>query len=126
MIEHSIDANVFFRVFKESDRKLRDYIENLGFVVDSTVYIECIQGSKSNLEKRKIKNYLNNFPLLPITPRISELAIELIDKYSNSHGLLLGDALIAATALENDLTVVTYNIDDFKFINGLKYLKPTI
>ena len=126
MIEHSIDANVFFRVFKESDRKLRDYIENLGFVVDSTVYIECIQGSKSNLEKRKIKNYLNNFPLLPITPRISELAIELIDKYSNSHGLLLGDALIAAAALENDLTVVTYNIDDFKFINGLKHLKPTI
>ena len=126
MIEHSVDANIFFQIFKEADRKLRNYIENIGFFVDSTVYTECIQGSKSNLEKRKIKNYLNNFPLLPITPKISQRAIELIDTYSNSHGLLLGDALIAATALENDLTVVTYSVDDFKFIGGLNYLKPTI
>ena len=63
-----------------------------------------------------MKKYLNNFPLLPITPKISGRAIELIDRYSNSHGLLLADALIAATALENDLTIVTYNLDDFKFI----------
>lgn len=52
--------------------------------------------------------------------------MELIDIYSNSHGLLLADALIAATALENDLTVVTYNVDDFKFIAGLKYSKPGV
>ncbi len=126
MIEHSVDANIFFQVFKESDRKLRDYIEGLGFFVDSTVYIECIQGSKSNLEKQKIKDYLNNFPLLPITPKISKRAIELIDSYSNSHGLLLADALIAATALENDLTIITYNVDDFKFIKNLKWLKPLV
>ena len=63
---------------------------------------------------------------MPITPRISKRAIELIDTYSNSHGLLLGDALIAATALENDLTVVTYNVDDFKFIQDLKWQKPPV
>ena len=39
---------------------------------------------------------------------------------------MLPDALIGATALENDLTVVTYNVDDFKFISGMKYLKPTV
>ena len=126
MIEYSIDANIFSKIFKESDRKLRDYVESLGFVVDSTVYIECIQGSKSNLEKQKVKNYLNNFPLLPITPQISECAIELIDTYSNTHGLLLADSLIAATALGNDLTLVTYNVDDFKFIDGLRYMKPGV
>ena len=57
---------------------------------------------------------------------ISQLAIELIDTYSNSHGLLLADALIAATALENDLTILTYNIDDFKFIKNLKWGKSPI
>jgi len=66
------------------------------------------------------------FPLLPITPESSVRAIDLIRSYSNSHGLLIGDALIAATALENDLTIVTYSVDDFKFIQALKWLKPTI
>ncbi len=125
MIDHSVDANVFSKIFK-GDFLVQRYVESLNAAVDATVYIECVQGSKSNLEKREIKKYLSNFPLVLITPETSEQAINLIDAYSNSHGLLLGDALIAATALENDLTVVTYNVDDFKFINNLKWLKPPV
>ncbi len=125
MIEYLPDTNVFSKVFK-GDAAVTKFVENLEAVIDTTIYIECLQGSKSNQEKRIVKKVLDNFPLLPITPRVSELAVELIDNYSNSHGLLLADALIAATALENDLTVVTYNIGDFQFIDGLKYLKPTI
>lgn len=120
-----LDTNVLSKIFGESS-PVRQFVENLDALIDATVYIECLRGSKSNREKQLIKKYLDNFPLLLITSDISRSAIELIDRYSNSHGLLLPDALIAATALENDLTVVTYNIDDFKFINGLKYLKPTV
>jgi predicted nucleic acid-binding protein len=80
----------------------------------------------SNLEKRIIEKYLMRFPLLPITPESSVRAIDLIRSYSNSHGLLIGDALTAATALENNLTIVTYNVDDFKFVQDLKWLKPTV
>lgn len=119
------DTNVFSKIFGNNPT-VRQFIESLDAVIDATVYIECVQGSKSNHEKRLIKKYLDNFPLLLITPDISQLAIKLIDVYSNSHGLLLPDALIAATALENDLTIVTYNVGDFKFIQDLKYLKPTI
>jgi len=125
MSEFLPDTNVFSKIFK-GNLPVTQFVESLDAVIDATVYIECIQGSKSNHEKRVIEKYLRKFPLLPITPEISIRAIELIRTYSNSHGLLLPDALIAATALENDLTVVTYNIDDFKFIDGLKYLKPNI
>lgn len=61
-----------------------------------------------------------------ITPEISQRAIYLIETYSNSHGLMLPDALIAATALENDLTIVTCNVDDFKCIQNLKWVKPLV
>ena len=125
MIEYLIDTNVFSKVFK-GDSAVTDFVENLEAVIDATIYIECLQGSKSNQEKRIVKKVIDNFPLLPITPKTSERAIELIDDYSNSHGLLLADALIAATALENDLTVVTYNTSDFKFIDGLKHLEPNV
>lgn len=119
------DTNVFSKTFK-GDTAVTQYVENLDAVIDTTVYIECIQGSKSNHEKRVIEKYLRKFPLLPITPQISATAIKLIRNYSNSHGLLLPDALIAATALENDLTIVTYNVGDFQFIGGLKRQKPPV
>jgi len=120
-----IDTNVFSKIFG-NNVSVKAFIEGLDAVIDATIYIECIQGSKSNQEKRIIKTYLENFPLFLITPDISKRAVEIIDSYSNSHGLLLPDALIASSALENDLTVVTYNIGDFRFIKDLKYLKPQI
>ncbi len=125
MSEFLPDTNILSKVFK-GDLRVTQFIESLDAVIDATIYIECIQGSKSNHEKRVIEKYLTRFPLIPITPESSATAIKLIRNYSNSHGLLLPDALIAATALENDLTIVTYNTNDFKFIQDLKYLKPTI
>lgn len=83
-------------------------------------------GFKVESGKAEDQTGLDNLPLLHITANISQTTINLIDSYSNSHGLFIADALIAASALENDLTLVTYNIGDLKFINGLKYLEPTI
>ncbi|MGI8786204.1 MAG: PIN domain-containing protein [Pyrinomonadaceae bacterium] len=125
MIEYLPDTNVFSRVFR-GDLDATNFVENLEAVIDLIVYIECLQGSKSNQEKRTVKKVLDNFPLLPITSKISRRAVELIDTYSNSHGLLLADALIAATALENDLTILTYNVNDFRFIQDLKWEKPPV
>jgi predicted nucleic acid-binding protein len=125
MSEFLIDTNVFSRIFK-GDLHVTQFVESLESIIDATVYIECLQGSKSNKEKRAIEKYLQKFPLLPITPESSIVAIELTRNYSNSYGLLLPDALIAATALENDLTVLTYNIADFQFIKDLRCQKPLI
>ncbi len=119
MIVYLPDTNVLSKIFK-GDIKVTKLVENLECAIDATVYIECLQGSKSNQEKRVNEKYLTRFPLIPIIPG------ELIRDYSNSHGLLLADALIAATALENDLTIITYNVDDFRFISNLKWTKPTV
>jgi predicted nucleic acid-binding protein len=123
MSEFLIDTNVFSRIFK-GNLQVTQFVESLESVLDATIYIECLQGSKSDQEKRVVEKYLRKFSLLPITPESSVIAIELIRNYSNSHGLLLPDALIAATALENDLTVLTYNIGDFQFIQDLNCEKP--
>lgn len=125
MSEFLPDTNVFSRIFK-GDLAVTQHVENLDAAIDTTVYIECIQGSKSNQEKRIIEKYLQKFPPFTITPQSSAIAINLNRNYSNSYGLLLPDALIAATALENDLTVITYNVGDFRFIKDLKRQKPTV
>lgn len=120
-----VDTNVFSKIFG-GNAAVRSYVESRDSVIDTVIYIECLQGSKSNIGKSIVKTYIDNFPLLLISPRISKRAIHLVELYSNSYGLLLADSLIAATAIENDLTVLTYNVGDFKFIPGLKYLTPEI
>lgn len=73
---------------------------------------------------KKDKNYFASFfnqsLILPITQEILEQTIQL----KQNQKMSLGDAIIAATALENDLTLATANIKDFKHIEGLKLINP--
>lgn len=125
MAEFLVDTNVLSRIFT-GDKKVKQFIETLDATVCTVVYVECLQGSKSNREKRIVESYLSRFEFCPLTPNSSAQTIDLIRTYSNSHGLLLADALIAASCLERNLTLVTYNANDFHFIKHLKYLKPTV
>ena len=87
-----IDTNIFSEIFKNNDKIIR-YVLDLEAYIDTTVYIECLQGSKSKTEKAAIKRLLASFPIISINESIAANAISLIDKYSNSHGLLLADEL---------------------------------
>lgn len=125
MTDHLTDTNVFSEIFK-GNRDVKTFVEGFENSIDSTVYVECLQGSKANREKQIIRKYLSHFPIFYHTPSISKQTIALIGQYSNSHGLVLPDAQIAAVCLEYDLTLITYNVADFKFIKGLKWLKPAV
>jgi predicted nucleic acid-binding protein len=120
-----VDTNIIFAILK-GDSDLKAFIEDNDCGVDSTIYVECIQGSKSNRDKQIISNYLLRFRLYYHTPDISQRTIDLIDRYSNSHGLLLPDAQISAVALNRNLELLTLNASDFKFIKGLKLSKPKV
>ena len=58
--------------------------------------------------------------LLPVTEAITLRATELMEAITLSHGLQMGDALIAATALEHGLPVLTANVMHFGAVQGLK------
>ncbi len=125
MNEHLLDTNILSKIFY-GNVDVKNFVDSLNAGIETIVYIECIQGSISNSDKRRIKGSLQKIKFYPLTNDIAQKAIELIDTYSNSHGLLLADAVIAATALEYDLTLITYNTKDFQFIKGLKLLKPSV
>ncbi len=74
--------------------------------------------------KKQNQKYLETFAVFYQTEELSHRAIDLIDQYSNTYGLMLADAQIADVCLENDLTLVTYNVKDFLFIAGLKIITP--
>ena len=54
---------------------------------------------------------------------ISKRAIQLVDQFNLSHGLLIPDAIIAATAVVHRIELFTYNVKDFQFIPDIKLYK---
>ena len=57
--------------------------------------------------------------IVPITPAVSQRAAELIDVLALSHGMRLADALICATAIELQVTLITANVKHFSAVEGL-------
>lgn len=123
MAEHLPDTNIFIAILK-GDAALKTLVENSDSAINTIVYLELIQGAKNKSEVNKIEKYLNRFELIHFDRAISQRAIELIRTYSKSHGLMLPDAVIASTCLENDLILMTYNDKDFRFIKNLNIFKP--
>ncbi len=67
-----------------------------------------------------ISDFINESQVLHLTDRVIDSTIEIC----KSRKIKLPDAIIAATALVNNLALVTRNISDFKNINGLELLNP--
>ncbi|GAB4159030.1 MAG: hypothetical protein Fur0046_38490 [Cyanobacteria bacterium J069] len=53
---------------------------------------------------------------------VGDRATQLLQDYFLSHGLLIPDALIAATAIEHQIPLLTKNQRDFRFISDLTLL----
>lgn len=91
-------------------------------------YMELLQGAQNKSQGQKTKNFLTDFSFvtLPLTENIGHRALIYIEEYSLSTGMRAGDAVIAATAVENNLTLVTSNQKHFKSIKDLdlKIFKP--
>nr|BAG28258.1 hypothetical protein [Desulfotignum balticum] len=55
--------------------------------------------------------------------RTSDTATKLLKTYRLSHGLLIADALIAATAIVNGIQLISKNQKDYRFIEQLELLE---
>jgi predicted nucleic acid-binding protein len=71
-------------------------------------------------QERLALETLRYFDEIPLQELIVQGAITL----RQTQSIRLGDAIIAATALEHDLTLVTRNTGDFEWVNGLSLLNP--
>lgn len=117
---------MYSRVFSQAIKPSKGLLKRSQPLFVPSFMSSVYKVQKSNREKQIVEGYLGRFELCHLTSDISARTIDLIRTYSNTHGLLLADALIAATCLEGNLTLVTYNIVDFQFVQGLKYLKPSV
>ena len=85
-------------------------------------FMELLQGARDKRQHRYIADFLKEFDFqtLPLSEKIGHRAAIYVEEYTLSHGLRAGDALVAATATENGLTLCTSNAKHFRPIKGLK------
>lgn len=90
--------------------------------ISAVTYIELAQGCRSKAELARLKRglALRQTEVLQVTPTTSARAMALIDEFALSHGMRLADALIAATAIEHQLSLLTGNAKHFEHVEQLK------
>lgn len=91
--------------------------------ISSITEMELIVGCRNKNEIRQLEKFLEDFEIINLNYEITQKAIELLKEYKLSHGLLIADSFIAASALILDSPLLTKNQKDFRFIKGLKLLK---
>lgn len=91
-------------------------------------YMELLQCAKDKQQQRLVKRFISNFnfSVLPLTENIGHRALVYVEEYGLSSGMRAGDAIIAATATENGMPLMTGNAKHFKVVKELelKIFKP--
>lgn len=89
--------------------------------ISAVTEMELIVGCRNKAELQNLSKLLGRFVILPLSPEITTSAVTLLKSYRLSHGLLIADALIAATALITDRVLVSGNAKHFSMIKGLQF-----
>jgi predicted nucleic acid-binding protein len=116
-----VDTDVLIwhlRGYPQATRRL-DQMDRL--TLSAVTYLEVLQGMRNKAELAAIKKMLEHRSaiLLPLTEAITQRATALMESLTLSHGLQMGDALIAATALDHQLPLLTGNVKHFGCIEHL-------
>lgn len=120
-----IDTDILIDTSRNKSEAI-DYLQNLQtsstLAISAVTQMELIVGCTNKADLRKIENFLQQFSIIKIDQDISDRSVELLKFYRLSHGLLIADSLIAATAIVWDYPLATKNQRDYRFIQELKLL----
>ena len=111
----------YLRGNQEVQKKLL-YDRQYGLGMSAITYMELMVGALNKHEISIIKKAFADIQIIEFSEYISAKSRMLIEQFSKSHGLLIPDAIIAATAMINKIPLYTANIKDFHFIPDLELI----
>lgn len=118
-----VDTDILIDYSLGSEKARKELVElsdKNRLAISVITQLELMVGCENKKEFQSLQQFLTNFYIVPLTDTASFKAVELFERYRLSHGVLIPDMLIAATALTNNATLFSKNKKDFQFIEGLK------
>jgi predicted nucleic acid-binding protein len=103
-----------------------DYLQSLGrdCRISAITALELIAGARTQREVADLDILISIYGQIPPTEGVMRRAYYLMKAHAKSAGLRTLDAVIAATALEEGLTLATRNRKHFQMIGDLKLEVP--
>jgi len=117
------DTDIFIWAQRGNEKAAKLMEESDDKFLSVQTYMELLQCAKNKAQHKYVKDFLSafGFIVLPLTENIGHRASIYIEEYTLSHALRSGDAIIAATAVENNLVLASSNSKHFKVIRKLQF-----
>lgn len=116
-----LDSNVFIYSVLPEYKALREWMVKQELAASEISLLEVLGYHRLTAEdEQDLSDMFSLAKILPVSRAIVDMAIELRQQRKMS----VGDALIAATAIEYKMTLVTRNTSDFDWIEALDVLNP--
>lgn len=116
-----VDSNILIYAVASENNQLRQFIIDEVPAVSAISYVEVLGYHRLiDRHKRELERIFKALKVLPLDQLILDQAVAL----RQQRKMGLGDALIAATALVHQRTLVTHNTADFAWVPGLQLLDP--
>ncbi len=121
-----VDTDVLIDVSRNNEVAI-DFLDHLddSWSMSIITALELIVGARNKKEVNQIDQLIAAYSAIPLTAEIGNSSYGLLREFAKSHGLRVFDSLIAATAIEENLTLVTKNKKHFQMIGNLKLGIPS-
>ena len=120
-----IDSDVLIDVSRGNAEAIK-YVDSLPepWAISQVTAMELIVGARDKRDLATIDGFLSLYPVVPLSDSIGARAYQLLKTYAKSNGLHVFDSLVAATAIERGLTLVTLNRKHYQMIEELRLGLP--
>src|SRR5437016_14579489 len=100
-----VDTDVLIDISRNNEAAI-DFLDQLSdsWSMSIITALELIVGARNKKEVGQIDKLVAAYSGIPLTAEIGDSSYDLLRRFAKSHGLRVCDSLIAATAIEEDLT----------------------
>jgi len=117
------DSDIIIWIERGNKKAAKLFEETAQRSISLQTYLELLQCASNRIQQRRTKDFLRDFEvsILPLTENIGHRASIYIEQFGLSHGMRAGDAIIAATSVENVISLCSSNQKHYRAIPELDF-----
>lgn len=116
------DTDVLIWVFRGNAKAAGRVEESRDRRISVVTLMELLQGARNRREVRLIKDFLGDFGFetVPLTENVGHRAVVYMEEHVLKSGLRMADALIAATAVESNIALLSGDSRHYRVLADLE------